>query len=124
MNNETINTARKSKLRNGLARSIAEDWRWNLRGNEFCRYEPIGLRNGVTFECWFYCNTTRVRAHIEGKETYGIESREETFTGEEAWADCIDWLTENITEMDSIIQLRDALARPAQTEYFRKLKGV
>ena len=123
MKQETIEKTRKSKLRNGLERSIAQDWRWNLRGNEFCRYEKIWLRADNSFECWFYCNSTRVRAHIEGIPKYGLEQREQSFTGEDAWADCIEWLTDNITEMDAIVQLRDALARPAQAEYFRKLQG-
>lgn len=123
MKHETIEKARRTRLYNELCRSVSSDARWALRGNEFTRFEYMGLRAGCNFGCAFFCNLERVRVVIEGKENYGIEQREETFTGEDAWADCIEWLTENITAMDAIVQLRDAIARPAQAEYFRKLQG-
>lgn len=123
MKHETIEKARRTKLYSELCRSVSSDARWCLRGNEFTRYENLGLRAGYNFACAFFCNLERVRVVIEGKANYGIEQREQSFTGEDAWADCIEWLTDNITEMDAIVQLRDALARPAQAEYFRKLQG-
>lgn len=125
MNQETILKGKQTKLRNHLERTIPQEWRWSLSGNEFVRFERIaGIQTGVTFGCWFYTNLKHVRAHIDGDESYGIGDREEVFTSDTAWRDCVDWIFTNITELDEIVAQRLAAARPARAEYFRKLKGV
>lgn len=125
MEQETILKGKRTKVRNHLERTLPQDWRWNLVGNEFVRFENIGgIKTGVMFGCWFYTNLTHVKAHIDGDASYGIDDREEVFTGDTAWSDCVEWIVTNITELDDIVVERLDRARPARAEYLRKLKGV
>lgn len=125
MNAETILKGKQTKVRKHLERSIPHEWRWHLAGNEFVRLENIhGPKTGVTFGCWFYTNLAHVWVYIDGNEQYGLDPREALFAGDTAWSDCVDWITDSITEMDSIVCERLDSARPARAEYFRKLKGV
>lgn len=125
MEQETILKSKRTKVRNHLERTLPQDWRWNLTGNEFVRFEHIsGPKTGVEFGCWFYTNLTHVRVHIDGNPNYGIADREEVLVGETAWSDCVEWITANISELDDIVAERLDRARFARAEYLRKLKGV
>lgn len=124
MNNEATLKGKQTKVRNHLQRTLPQDWRWNLVGNEFVRYETIsGPKTGAMFGVWFYTNLTQVRAYVNGDAGYGIADREEVFAGSAAWSDCVEWTTATIMELDDIVADRFDRARPARAEYLRKLKG-
>lgn len=123
MENKSQRQARETRLSNELRRNIA-DRKWTLTGTEFSRFDWLGLYAEQKFGCWFYCNLKQVRVRIEGSVVYDLPDIEQTFKGDEAWRECIDWTVSKIIEMTDIIRTREEEAKSAYAKYLNALKGV
>lgn len=121
MNNETINKARQTRLRNKLRNEIAGS-KWRLAGTEFCRFEWLGLYEQHTFALWFYCNLKRVRVFIYGIDEYGLPDVDNTFEGENAWDECIEWTADKIIEMtNTALERQQRSHEDVRANYHRKV---
>lgn len=80
--------------------------------------------NGVRIDVVLRCTFTTVGAMIDTESDYGIANEEQSFSGETAIEECLEWAAEKAIEKSEIVNGRVKPYQQGHEEYLRALKGA